>query len=71
MLAAVMVVFIRLFDRRVSTQPRMDGSGPEGRLRLDRLPATARPAFFPCREGAAFLAGQKNRLPPSSALLRA
>ena len=29
---------------------------PEGRLRLDRLPATARPAFFPCREVAAFLA---------------
>jgi uncharacterized protein (DUF736 family) len=25
----------------------MDGSGPEGQLRLDRLPATARPAFFP------------------------
>src|SRR5216684_6588872 len=50
------------------TQPRMDGSGPEGRLRLDRLPATARPAFFPCREVAAFLAGkQKSRLPPSSA----
>jgi hypothetical protein len=51
------------------TQPRMDGSGPEGRLRLDRLPATARPAFFPCRQAAAFLAGQKSRLPPSSAML--
>ena len=44
---------------------------PEGRLCLDRLPATARPAFFPCRERAAFRAGQKNRLPPSSAMLRA
>ena len=44
---------------------------PEGRLRLDRLPATATPAFFPCREVAAFLARQKSRLPPSSAALRA
>jgi Protein of unknown function (DUF736) len=49
------------------TQPRMDGSGPEGRLRLDRLPTTARPAFFPCRQAAAFLAGQKK---PSAAVLR-
>ena len=38
-------------------------------LSLDRLPATARPAFFPCRQAAAFLAGQKCRLPPSSAML--
>jgi hypothetical protein len=44
---------------------------PEGRLRLDHLPATAKPAFFPCREVAAFLARQKSRLPPSSAVLRA
>jgi hypothetical protein len=71
MLAIVMVVFIGLFDGRVPTQPRMDGSGPRGGKSLDRLPATAKPAFFPCREGAAFLAGQKSRLPPSSTLLRA
>jgi hypothetical protein len=44
---------------------------PEGRQCLDRLPATASSAFFPCRKGAAFLAGQKSRLPPSFALLRA
>lgn len=44
---------------------------PVGRLRLDRLPATASPAFFPCRQGAAFLARQKSRLTPSSAVLRA
>jgi len=40
---------------------------PEGRLRLDRLPATAPPAFFPCREAAAFLAESKKavyRRPP-------
>jgi len=41
---------------------------PEGRPKgLDRLPATAPPAFFPCREGAAFLAGVKkagSRRPP-------
>jgi hypothetical protein len=60
-----------LFDGCVPTQPRMSGSGPKGRQCLDRLPATARPAFFPCRQGAAFLAGQKSRLPPSSAVLRA
>ena len=35
---------------------------PEGRLRLDRLPATAKPAFFPCREVAAFLAENKKAL---------
>jgi hypothetical protein len=44
---------------------------PEGRLRLDRLPATATAGFFPCREVAPFLAEQKSRLPPSSAALRA
>lgn len=30
-------------------QPRMDGSGPRDGKSLDRLPATATPAFFPCR----------------------
>jgi hypothetical protein len=44
---------------------------PGGRLRLDHLPATAPPAFFRCRQTAAFLARQKSRLPPSSAALRA
>jgi hypothetical protein len=66
----VVAVFIGLFDRRV--QATSNGRiRPEGRQSLDRLPATARPAFFPCRQGAAFLAGQKSRLPPSSAVLRA
>jgi hypothetical protein len=40
---------------------------PEGWLRLDRLPATAKPAFFPCRQAAAFLAESKKavrRRPP-------
>src|SRR6266481_3918267 len=45
----------------------MDGSGPRAGLSLDRLPATAKPAFFPCREVAAFLAEDKkavSRRPP-------
>jgi len=75
-----MYVFVRgLLALVVSIGPLMDASHatsngrirPEGRLRLDRLPATAKPAFFPCREVAAFLARQKSRLPPSSAALRA
>jgi hypothetical protein len=49
----------------------MDGSGLRDGKSLDRLPATASPAFFPCREVTAFLASQKSRLTPSSALLRA
>jgi len=57
---------------RAPTHATSDGRiRPEGRQCLDRLPATASSAFFPCREGAAFLAGQKSRLTPSSALLRA
>jgi hypothetical protein len=67
-LAAVMVVSISLFDGRA---PRATSNGrirPEGRLHLDRLPATAKPAFFPCREVAAFLAGQTKK--PSDAVLR-
>src|SRR5467141_3294723 len=49
------------------TQPRMDGSGPEGRLRLDRLPATARPAFFPLPPSGGIPRGTKK---PSAAVLR-
>jgi hypothetical protein len=71
MLAVVMVVFIGLFDGRVPHAISNGRIRPEGRQCLDRLPATASSAFFPCRQAAAFLAGQKGRLPPSSALLRA
>src|ERR1700735_1544984 len=70
-MAMVMVVFIGLLEGR---GPHATSNGrirPEGRLCLDRLPATATPAFFPCRQAAAFLAGQKSRLTPSSASLRA
>jgi|SRR6267154_4963118 uncharacterized protein (DUF736 family) len=67
MLAVVMVVFIDLFDGRAPQTTSNGRIGPEGRQCLDRLPATASPAFFPCRQGAAFLAEQKSRLPPSSA----
>jgi hypothetical protein len=67
MLAAVMVVSISPFTG-ASDATSNGRIRPEGRQCLDRLPATA---FFPCREDPAFLAGQKNRLPPSSALLRA
>jgi len=69
-MAAVMVVFVSL----LMGAPDATSNGrikPEGRLRLDRLPATATPAFFPCREVAAFLARQKSRLTPSFAALRA
>jgi hypothetical protein len=69
--AIVMVVSIGLFDGRAPHATSNGRIRPEGRLRLDRLPATAKPAFFPCREVAAFLARQKSRLTPSSALLRA
>jgi len=69
--AVIMVVFIGLFDGRVRHATSNGRIRPEGRLCLDRLPATARPAFFPCRQVAAFLAGQKSRLTPSSASLRA
>lgn len=43
---------------------------PEGRQALDRLPATARGSFFPCREDATFLADVKKagRSPSSAAL---
>src|SRR6266852_5411543 len=66
-MAIVMVVSIGLFDGRAPTQPSNGRIRPEGRLRLDRLPAMAKPAFFACRDVAAFLARQKSRLPPSSA----
>jgi hypothetical protein len=66
-----MVASIGPFDGRTSHATSNGRIRPEGRLRLDRLPATAKPAFFPCREVAAFLAGQKSRLTPSSAALRA
>ena len=55
--------------RRVRRNLEWTDQGPRDGLSLDRLPATARPAFFPCRQAAAFLAGQKSRLPPSSAML--
>jgi hypothetical protein len=69
-MAALMVVSISPFmgASHATSNGRIR---PEGRRRLDRLPATAKPAFFPCREVAAFLARQKSRLPPSSAALRA
>jgi len=70
-MAIVMVVSNGLFDGRAPNATSNGRIRPEGRLRLDRLPATARPAFFPCREVAAFLAGQKSRLTPSFAALRA
>jgi hypothetical protein len=71
MLAVVMVVSISLLDGRVPRNLEWTDQGPRAGESLDRLPATAPPAFFPCRQEAAFLAGQKSRLPPSSALLRA
>jgi uncharacterized protein (DUF736 family) len=45
----------------------MDGLGPEGRLRLDRLPATARSAFFPLPRSDGIPRGTKK---PSAAVLR-
>ena len=54
---------------RVRRNLEWTDQGPRDGLSLDRLPATARPGFFPCRQAAAFLAGQKSRLPPSSAML--
>jgi hypothetical protein len=69
-MAAVMAVFVS----PLTGAPDATSNGrikPEGRLRLDRLPATVKPAFFPCREVAAFLARQKSRLTPSSTVLRA
>ena len=70
-MAIVMLVSIGLFDGRVPYATSNGRIRPEGRLCLDRLPATAKTAFFPCREEAAFLAEQKSRPTPSSALLRA
>jgi hypothetical protein len=70
-MTAVMVVSISPFTgaSRATSNGRIR---PEGRLRLDRLPATAKPAFFPCRQAAAFLAeSKKSRPTPSSAALRA
>ena len=71
-MAVVMAVSISPFTgaSRATSNGRIR---PEGRLRLDRLPATAKPAFFfPCRQAAAFLAeSKKGRPTPSSAALRA
>ena len=66
-----MVVSISLFDGARPTQPRMDGSSPRGGFASIAFPQRLSRLFFPCREGAAFLASQKSRLPPSSAALRA
>jgi hypothetical protein len=71
MFAMVMVVSISSFTGAYPRNLEWADQGPRAGKSLDRLPATAPPAFFPCREGAAFLAGQKSRLTPSSALLRA
>jgi hypothetical protein len=58
-MAIVMVVSIGRFDGRVPYATSKGRIRPEGRLCLDRLPATAKTAFFPCREVAAFLAEDK------------
>ena len=67
----VMVVSIGLFDGRAPNATSNGRIKPEGRLRLDRLPARAPSVYFPCREVAAFLARQITRLTPSFAVLRA
>jgi hypothetical protein len=62
-------VSVGLFDGRVHATSN-------GRIRARgtakasiAFPQRLQSAFFPCREVAAFLAGQKSRLPPSSAML--
>jgi uncharacterized protein (DUF736 family) len=65
-MAAVMVVHQSVYGRT----PHATSNGrirPEGRLRLDRLPATAKPAFFPCREVGGIPREAKK---PSAAVLR-
>jgi hypothetical protein len=46
MMLAAMVVSISLFDGRAPHATSNGRIRPEGRLRLNRLPATAKPAFF-------------------------
>jgi hypothetical protein len=70
MVAVAMVVSISPFTGTYlrNSDGRIRPEGPA----MPRSPSRNGSAgFFPCREGAAFLAGQKSRLTPSSALLRA
>jgi len=69
-MAVAMVVSIGLFDGRAPHATSNGRIKPEGRLRLDRLPARAPLVYFPCHQEAAFLARQITRLTPSSAVLR-
>jgi hypothetical protein len=71
MLAVVMVVSIDLFEWRAphaTSNGRIKARGP-AMLRSSSRNGSV--GFFPLPRKAAFLAGQKSRLPPSSTMLRA
>jgi hypothetical protein len=69
MMAAVMLVSIGLFDGRARNATSNGRIKPEGRLKPRSPSRNGSAGFFPLPRSAAFLAEQKTRLPPSSAML--
>ena len=70
MLAVVMVVSIRPFTGTYPRNFEWTDQGPRAGNASIVFPQRLR-RLFPLPRKAAFLAGQKSRLPPSSAMLRA